>query len=89
MIRISGVLISLIKTNYSFKERIFIGLAYIPKATVQAAIGGIALSLNHPSGQLILSTAVLSILIAAPLGAWLIDYYYSILLSQDLDKDKI
>lgn len=89
MIRISGVLISLIKTNYSFKERIFIGLAYIPKATVQAAIGGIALSLNHPLGQLILSTAVLSILIAAPLGAWLIDHYYSILLSQDLDKDKI
>lgn len=89
MIRISGVLISLNKTNYSFKERIFIGLAYIPKATVQAAIGGIALSLNHPLGQLILSTAVLSILIAAPLGAWLIDHYYSILLSQDLDKDKI
>lgn len=89
MIRISGVLISLIKTNYSFKERIFIGLAYIPKATVQAAIGGIALSLNHPLGQLILSTAVLSILIATPLGAWLIDHYYSILLSQDLDKDKI
>jgi len=89
MIRISGVLISLIKTNYSFKERIFIGLAYIPKATVQAAIGGIVLSLNHPLGQLILSTAVLSILIAAPLGAWLIDHYYSILLSQDLDKDKI
>lgn len=89
MIRMVGVLISLVKTNYRFKEKLFIALAYIPKATVQAAIGGIALSLNHPFGQLILSIAVLSILVAAPLGAWLIDHFYSILLSQDLDKTSL
>lgn len=89
LIRIMGVFLSLIKTNYTLNERFFIGLAYIPKATVQAAIGGIALSFNHPFGQLILSTAVLSIVVAAPLGAWLIDHFHSILLSQDLDKSSI
>ncbi len=64
-----GVLISLIGTNLNMKERLFCIFAYIPKATVQAAIGAIPLSMGVESGDLILSLAVLSIIITAPLGA--------------------
>lgn len=64
-----GVLISTLKTNLNFKERLFCVIAYIPKATVQAAIGAIPLGLGVPSGELILAIAVLSILVTAPLGA--------------------
>lgn len=71
--RTIGVLICLIKTKYKFKEKLFIIISYIPKATVQASIGGIALSLGLGSGEIILTVAVLSILITAPLGAILID----------------
>jgi NhaP-type Na+/H+ or K+/H+ antiporter len=71
--RMSGVAVSLIKTNLNYKERLFTGIAYIPKATVQAAIGGIPLALGVPNGDLILAIAVLSILITAPLGAIGID----------------
>lgn len=63
-----GVLISTAGTNLNKKERLFCIIAYIPKATVQAAIGAIPLSLGIPSGDLILALAVLSILITAPLG---------------------
>ncbi len=64
-----GVLVSLIKTNLNSKEKIFCIIAYIPKATVQAAIGAIPLSYGFTKGYDILSFAVLSILITAPLGA--------------------
>ncbi|WP_353095957.1 cation:proton antiporter [Tissierella praeacuta] len=64
-----GVILSLLKTNLSMKEKIFCIIAYIPKATVQAAIGAIPLSLGVESGDLILSIAVLSIVLTAPLGA--------------------
>ncbi len=64
-----GVLVSTLKTNLNFKERLFCVIAYLPKATVQAAIGAIPLGLGVPSGELILAIAVLSILITAPLGA--------------------
>jgi NhaP-type Na+/H+ or K+/H+ antiporter len=64
-----GVLVSLINTNLNFRERLFCVIAYIPKATVQAAIGAIPLGLGIPSGELILAIAVLSILVTAPLGA--------------------
>jgi len=64
-----GVLISTLRTNLNFKERLFCVIAYIPKATVQAAIGAIPLGLGIPSGELILAVAVLSILVTAPLGA--------------------
>lgn len=64
-----GVLISLIGTNLNWRERVFCIIAYLPKATVQAAIGAIPLSLGVASGEIILAIAVLSILITAPLGA--------------------
>lgn len=64
-----GVMLSLIKTNLNFKEKLFCVIAYIPKATVQAAMGAIPLSLGVQGGELMLAIAVLSILITAPLGA--------------------
>ena len=78
--RLFGVMISLAFTNLSIKEKIFIGISYLPKATVQAAIGGIALSYGLPIGNLVLTMAVLSIVITAPLGAILIDTSYGKLL---------
>ena len=71
--RTIGVLICLIKTNLSLKERIFTIIAYLPKATVQASIGGIALSMGLSCGPIILTVAVVAILVSAPLGATLID----------------
>lgn len=69
MARSLGVVLSLIGTQLNMKEKIFCILSYIPKATVQAAIGGIPLAMGVESGDLILSLAVLSIIITAPLGA--------------------
>ena len=71
--RMIGVMISLIMTKLTMKEKIFVAVSYIPKATVQAAIGAIPLSLGLDAGYLILTIAVLSILVTAPLGAILID----------------
>jgi len=73
MIRSVGVLLTLIKTELTKKERLFVVFSYLPKATVQAAIGSIPLGLGLPGGELILAVAVISILITAPLGAVLID----------------
>lgn len=81
--RLFGVMISLTFTNLSIKEKIFIGISYLPKATVQAAIGGIALSYGLPIGNLVLTMAVLSIVITAPLGAILIDTSYEKLLNKN------
>lgn len=64
-----GVLISVMGTDLNWKERLFCIIAYTPKATVQAAIGAIPLSLGVASGEVILAIAVLSILITAPVGA--------------------
>ena len=64
-----GVMVSLVGTDLNMKEKLFCIFAYIPKATVQAAIGAIPLSMGVESGDLILSLAVLSIIITAPLGA--------------------
>lgn len=77
-----GVLISLIKTNITMKEKLFTVFAYLPKATVQASIGGIALASGLDSGNIILTVAFLSNLIAAPLGALLIDTTYKKLLNK-------
>lgn len=71
--RVLGVQLSLIKTDLELKERMFAGVSYLPKATVQAAIGHIALEKGVPAGELILALAVLSILITAPIGAILIE----------------
>ncbi len=64
-----GVLISLIGSNLNLKERLFCVISYVPKATVQAAIGSIPLSVGVASGDLILAISVLSIIITAPIGA--------------------
>lgn len=79
--RIIGVFICLIKTNLNIKEKLFCALSYLPKATVQAAIGSIPLSLGLSCGEEILASAVLAILITAPLGAFLTDITYKKLLS--------
>ena len=70
-----GVMVSLLGTKYNFKEKIFIIISYLPKATVQASIGGIALSMGLPGGELILSVAVIAILMTAPIGAIGIDFF--------------
>ncbi|WP_394022516.1 cation:proton antiporter [Anaerococcus martiniensis] len=80
--RMLGVNISLIKTNLNKKERLFTSLAYIPKATVQAAIGPVALQMGLASGNLILSVSVIAILLTAPLGAILTDKTYKKLLKK-------
>jgi len=69
-----GVAISLLGTDFNWKERVFCIIAYIPKATVQAAMGAVPLSLGVESGDIILAIAVLAILITAPLGAIGIHY---------------
>jgi len=83
LFRVIGVGFSLVLTPLSIKERFFCALAYLPKATVQAAIGAIPLSAGMPAGNTILSVAVLAILITAPLGALGIDLTYSRFLHKD------
>ncbi|MDE7121004.1 MAG: cation:proton antiporter [Oscillospiraceae bacterium] len=81
--RTFGVWICMTGTDLTIKERLFCVIAYLPKATVQAAIGSVPLSLGVPCGNSILSVAVLAILLTAPLGAIGIDNSYQKLLSQD------
>ena len=75
LFRLLGVFISLIKTKLNAKEKLFVAGSYTPKATVQAAIGAIPLSLGLAHGELILMISVLAIIITAPLGAVFIDVY--------------
>ena len=75
-----GVLICVIATKFTLKEKLFIVVSYLPKATVQASIGAIALSEGLSCGTIILTAAVVSILFTAPLGAILIDTTYKKLL---------
>ena len=81
--RAVGVLICMLGTKLSAKERLFCVIAYLPKATVQAAIGSVPLSLGLPCGKIVLSVAVLAILITAPLGSIGIDRSYKHLLSAE------
>lgn len=76
MIRMIGVFVCLIKTKLSKKERLFCMIAYTPKATVQAAIGGMPLAMGLSCGNIVLTVAVLAILITAPFGAIGIDSTY-------------
>ena len=78
--RMFGVFICLLKTKLNKKEKLFAMIAYTPKATVQAAIGGIPLSLGLSCGDIILTVAVLAIVLTAPLGAFAIDLSYKKLL---------
>ena len=80
--RMVGVFFCLLKTGLNRKERTFCMIAYMPKATVQAAIGGIPLAMGLSCGNIVLTVAVVSILITAPLGAFLIDFTYQKLLSR-------
>lgn len=82
VIRCVGVFVSLVTTNLNMKEKLFCALAYLPKATVQAAIGSVPLSMGLSCGNLVLSVAVLGILITAPLGALAIDLSYKKLLEK-------
>lgn len=81
--RTVGVLICTIKTKLNIKERIFCVIAYLPKATVQAAIGSVPLAAGLACGKIILSVAVLAIIITAPLGALGIDNTYKKLLEKE------
>lgn len=80
--RLVGVYISLLSTELNMKERIFSCFAYMPKATVQAAIGGLPLAMGLASGEIILTVAVASIIITAPIGALLVDRSYKKLLTK-------
>lgn len=78
-----GVLLCVIRTKYTWKEKMFLIISYLPKATVQASIGGIALKEGLPCGTLILTAAVVAILVTAPLGAILMDTLTNKLLTRD------
>ena len=80
--RIVGVNVSLLGTSLDKKERIFCSIAYLPKATVQAAIGAVPLAAGVGAGNLILTVAVVAILISAPLGAIGVDNTYKKLLQK-------
>ena len=80
--RMLGVCLCLLKTKLTLKERIFCMIAYTPKATVQAAIGGVPLAMGLPCGNIVLTVAVTAILITAPFGALCIDIAYKKLLSK-------
>ncbi len=82
LIRMVGVYVCFIKTKLTLKERVFCMLAYTPKATVQAAIGSIPLAMGLNCGKEVLTIAVLSILITAPLGAIFVDRSYKKLLQK-------
>lgn len=80
LFRMLGVFVCLLGTSIKGKERVFAMIAYTPKATVQAAIGGIPLSLGFSCGDMVLTVAVLAIVLTAPLGAFAIDLFYKKLL---------
>jgi NhaP-type Na+/H+ or K+/H+ antiporter len=83
LFRMTGVFVSLLPSKMDWKTKLFCMIAYLPKATVQAGIGSLPLAAGLASGELILSFAAASIVITAPLGAFLIDRLYPVLLSQD------
>lgn len=83
--RAAGVSLCMLGTKLNKKERLFCVIAYLPKATVQAAIGSVPLAMGLPCGQIVLSVAVLAILITAPLGAAGMDLTYDKLLVRSQD----
>lgn len=80
--RAVGVLVCVSGAHFSPKEKLFCVLGYLPKATVQAAIGGVPLAMGLGCGQIVLTVAVIAILVTAPLGALAIDRSYPKLLTQ-------
>lgn len=81
--RSAGAALCLLGTRLNAGERLFCVISYLPKATVQAAIGGVPLAVGLPCGRLVLSMAVLAIVLTAPLGAWGMDAFYRQLLRRD------
>lgn len=88
LFRMAGVYICLIRTNLNIKERLFCMIAYLPKATVQAAIGSLPLAMGLSCGKSVLMLAVLAILITAPLGALGIDIAYKKFLLPENRQEK-
>lgn len=84
--RMLGVFMCMLHTRLNMRERLFCMIAYLPKATVQAAIGSLPLAMGLPCGKIVLTVAVLAILITAPLGAFGIDMTYRRLLSSDTEE---
>ena len=80
--RMAGVLVCLLGTSLKWKERLFAVIAYTPRATVQAAIGGIPLAMGFACGDTVLTVAVLAIVLTAPMGAFAIDLCYKRLLKK-------
>ena len=89
LFRSAGVALCLLGTNLNKKERLFCMIAYLPKATVQAAIGSVPLSMGLSCGKIVLSVAVLAILITAPLGALGMDATYRKLLQKNGENNII
>lgn len=81
--RAAGVMLCTVKTGFTWKERLFCVIAYLPKATVQAAIGSVPLAAGLECGKIILSVAVMAIIITAPLGAFDMDISYKKLLKKE------
>lgn len=81
--RTAGVMLCTVKTGFTWKERLFCVIAYLPKATVQAAIGSVPLAAGLECGKIILSVAVMAIIITAPLGAFGMDISYKKLLKKE------
>lgn len=78
-----GVLLCTVKTDLSVKERVFCVIAYLPKATVQAAIGSVPFAAGLPCGKIVLSVAVMAIIITAPMGAFGMDFSYKKFLTRE------
>lgn len=84
--RMLGVFICMLGTKLSIKERVFCMLAYSPKATVQAAIGGLPLAMGLSCGEMVLMVSVVAIMLTAPLGAFAIDMTYNNFLEHQVEK---
>lgn len=83
LFRMLGVALSLVKTGLNKREKLFCAIAYTPKATVQAAIGTIPMAMGLECGEIVLTVAVVSILLTAPLGAICVDNFYKKLLTRE------
>lgn len=87
LIRSIGILLCLAFSDFTWKEKLFCTLTGIPKATVQAALGGIPLAMGVASGEMILAISVVAILFTAPIGAILIDWLHPKLLTKDIPDE--
>ena len=81
-----GVWLCTVKTSLTLKERAFCVIAYLPKATVQAAIGSVPFAAGLPCGKIVLSVAVMAIIITAPLGAFGMDFTYKKFLNKESER---